>query len=46
MLNSPATTTYLVEAADAAAWQTFRQMPNDRRRTSRFAAALVERHMR
>jgi hypothetical protein len=46
MLNSSVTTTYLVEAADAAAWQTFLQMPDDRQRTSRFVAALVKRQMR
>ena len=46
MLNTAMPTTYLAEAADAAAWQLIRQTPAGFPRRSGYDRALVERQMR
>jgi hypothetical protein len=46
MPNTFTHTTYLAEAADAAAWQLVRLTPAGSPRRSRCASALVERQMR
>jgi hypothetical protein len=46
MLNPTMPTTYLAEAADAAAWQSVRHTSAGFPRTSGYNKALVERQMR
>jgi hypothetical protein len=46
MLNTVIPTTYLAEAADAAAWHSVRLIPAGFPRRSGYDEALVERQMR